>query len=219
MRKATVLTAAMLLACLQASAADRPNLLILLTDDQRWNAMGCAGNSIIQTPELDRLAKEGVLFTNAFVSSSICAASRASIFTGQFERAHGCNFNRRILRPSNLITFIRYCCASDQGSGRRTYLDLGTVQDTARVKLNGRDLGVVRTAPWRVEITDAVKPTGNQLEIAVVNLWPNRLIGDAALPPEKRFTVTNVDTYKKDSPLLPSGLLGTVSVMAEDRIE
>ena len=95
MRKATVLTAAILLACLQASAADRPNLLILLTDDQRWDAMGCAGNSIIQTPELDCLAEEGVLFTNAFVTSSICAASRASIFTGQFERAHGCNFNRR----------------------------------------------------------------------------------------------------------------------------
>ena len=92
MIKAMFFTASVLLACLQASAADRPNLLILLTDDQRWDAMGCAGNSIIQTPELDRLAEEGVLFTNAFVTSSICAASRASIFTGQFERSHGCNW-------------------------------------------------------------------------------------------------------------------------------
>jgi len=102
MRKTTVLTAAIVVACLQASAADRPNLLILLTDDQRWDAMGCAGNSFIQTPELDSLAEEGVLFTNGFVTSSICAASRASIFTGQYERAHGCNFNRRILLPEQL---------------------------------------------------------------------------------------------------------------------
>jgi hypothetical protein len=104
-------------------------------------------------------------------------------------------------------------------SGRRLYIDLGTVQSIARVRLNGHNLGIVWTAPWRVEITDAVKPTGNKLEIDVVNLWPNRLIGDAGLPPEKRYTVTNVQTYKKDSPLLPSGLLGPVSVMAADRIE
>jgi len=101
----------------------------------------------------------------------------------------------------------------------RIYLDLGRVQNLATVRLNGKDLGVVWTAPWRVEITNAVKPTGNRLEIDVVNLWPNRLIGDAALPPEKRLTKTNVTTYKKGSPLLPSGLLGPVSVMAEDRIE
>jgi hypothetical protein len=49
-----------------------------------------------------------------------------------------------------------------------------------------------------------------------VNFWPNRLIGDAALPPERRLTTTNVTTYKKDSPLLPSGLLGPVRLMAED---
>ena len=92
------------------------------------------------------------------------------------------------------------------------YLDLGRVQNLATVRLNGNDLGVVWTPPWRVEITDAVKPTGNRLEIDVVNLWPNRLIGDAALPPEKRLTKTNVTTYKKDSPLLESGLLGPVTL-------
>ena len=94
----------------------------------------------------------------------------------------------------------------------RVYLDLGRVKNLATIRLNGKDLGVVWTAPWRVEITDAVKSIGNQLEIDVVNLWPNRLIGDAALPPEKRFTMTNVDTYKKDSPLLKSGLLGPVTL-------
>jgi len=93
-----------------------------------------------------------------------------------------------------------------QESGRRIYLDLGRVQNLATVRLNGKDLGVVWTAPWRVEITGAVKPTGNQLDIDVVNLWPNRLIGDAALPPEKRLTKTNVTTYKKDSPFGPMHL-------------
>ena len=65
------------------------------------------------------------------------------------------------------------------------YLDLGVVKNVARVRLNGRDLGVVWTAPWRVEITGALKSGANELEIEVANLWPNRLIGDATLPQGK----------------------------------
>jgi hypothetical protein len=57
-----------------------------------------------------------------------------------------------------------------------------------------------------------VKPGRNTLEIRVTNLWPNRLIGDKKLPPKKRFTWTTVDLYKADSPLLPSGLLGPVTL-------
>jgi len=117
----------------------------------------------------------------------------------------------------------------------RIYLDLGTVKNLASIKLNGQDLGVVWTAPWHVEITKAVQKKGNRLEIAVVNLWPNRLIGDAKLPPKKRFATTNVKTYLGVPPefslpggckaceerkrtndleksLLPSGLLGPVTV-------
>ena len=105
---------------------------------------------------------------------------------------------------------------TSRGRNARIHLDLGRVKNLAAVRLNGKDLGVVWTAPWRVEITEAVKPTGNRLEIDVVNLWPNRLIGDAALPPEKRLTKTNVTTYKKDSPLLPSGLLGPVVLQANN---
>ena len=100
-------------------------------------------------------------------------------------------------------------------AGRRIVLELGAVKDVAEVRLNGTNLGVVWTEPFRVDITEAVRPFGNALEIDVVNLWPNRLIGDAALPPEKRFTRTNVQ-FSKDQPLLESGLLGPVTVrMAE----
>ena len=101
------------------------------------------------------------------------------------------------------------------------YLDLGEVKNVARVRLNGKDLGVLWTRPFRVEITGAVQPADNLLEITVTNLWPNRLIGDAALPPEKRFTRTHVTKFTKDTPLLPSGLLGpvTLRVVLEPRIE
>ncbi len=69
-------------------------------------------------------------------------------------------------------------------------------------------------SPWQMDITQAVKPTGNMLEIDTVNLWPNRLIGDARLPKEKRLTMTNVLRYKVKSPLIPSGLLDPVMIMS-----
>lgn len=80
----------------------RPNIVVIVTDDQRWDALGAAGNTIIRTPHLDRLAAQGTRFTNAFASSSICAASRASILTGMYERRHGCNFHTGPLKPSLL---------------------------------------------------------------------------------------------------------------------
>jgi arylsulfatase A-like enzyme len=67
----------------------RPNIIFLLTDDQRWDALGAAGDSVIHTPNLDRLASQGIIFENAFVTTSICATSRASIITGQYARRHG----------------------------------------------------------------------------------------------------------------------------------
>jgi len=93
-------------------------------------------------------------------------------------------------------------------------LDLGRVRNLAKVKLNGRSLGVIWKEPWRVEIGQAVRAGENSLEIAVTNLWPNRLIGDAALPPEKRFTHTNVNKFKVGWPLRESGLIGPVRVVA-----
>ncbi len=69
----------------------KPNIIFILTDDQRWDALGAMGNSIIKTPNLDKLAREGALFQNAYVTTSICAVSRASILTGQYESRHKIN--------------------------------------------------------------------------------------------------------------------------------
>lgn len=93
------------------------------------------------------------------------------------------------------------------------YLDLGKVHELAQVKLNGVDLGVSWTKPYRVKITPYVKASDNLLEIDVVNLWPNRLIGDEFLTGEEQFTKTNIRKFTKSTQLLPSGLIGPVQIM------
>jgi hypothetical protein len=104
---------------------------------------------------------------------------------------------------------------SGQRPGQRLYLDLGTVYELARVRLNGRDHGVAWCAPWRIDISDSVKEGTNHLEIEVANLWPNRLIGDAAKPPDQRLSWTiQGHSYNTASKLLPSGLLGPVRILA-----
>ncbi|GAA4780671.1 hypothetical protein GCM10023231_04770 [Olivibacter ginsenosidimutans] len=90
-------------------------------------------------------------------------------------------------------------------------LDLGVVKNIAQVWVNGKDLGVIWTAPWQVDISTVVRSGRNELAIEVINQWPNRLIGDAALPKEQRLTNTNI-VFKPDDPLLPSGLLGPVVI-------
>ncbi len=101
--------------------------------------------------------------------------------------------------------------AAARQNGERLFLDLGTVNYIAEIRLNGKNLGIVWTAPWSVEITDALKESGNALEIDIINNWQNRLIGDAALPPENRRTKTNV-AFSPQTPLQPSGLLGPVTI-------
>ncbi len=93
-----------------------------------------------------------------------------------------------------------------------SWLDLGDVQVMARVKLNGHDLGVLWKQPFRVNVTGALKPGRNTLEIRVADLWPNRMIGDAALPEAERFTWSSYEPFTKDSPLPKSGLLGPVTL-------
>lgn len=69
----------------------KPNIIFLLTDDQRWDALGAMGNPHILTPNLDAMAAEGILFRNAYVTTPICCTSRASILSGQYARRHGIN--------------------------------------------------------------------------------------------------------------------------------
>jgi hypothetical protein len=64
-----------------------------------------------------------------------------------------------------------------------------------------------------VELTAALKPRGNVVEVEVVNFWPNRIIGDASLAPEHRLTRTNIRAFTAESPLMESGLLGPVRVL------
>lgn len=94
-----------------------PNLVFLMTDNHRWDMLGCMGNEIIQTPNIDRLAERGVRFTNAFCTTSICAATRASILTGEFRREHGYTFT---MPPMNLQRLDRSYPALLKQAGYRT---------------------------------------------------------------------------------------------------
>ncbi len=121
-------------------------------------------------------------------------------------------------------------------AGQHTmYLDLGDVENMARVKLNGKDLGVLWTAPWQVDISGIVQEKNNKLEIEVANLWANRLIGDEMKPDDGikdgkwpewlrkglprssgRYTFTTTKAYTAETPLLPSGLLGPVTIRVDE---
>lgn len=113
----------------------------------------------------------------------------------------------------------------------KLFLNLGEVYNLARVRLNGKDVGTVWTAPWKVDISEAIQEKGNRLEIDVANLWPNRLIGDEQLPDDGikdgqwpewllthkprtsgRHTFATFKHYHKDSPLIRSGLIGPVII-------
>ena len=94
-------------------------------------------------------------------------------------------------------------------------LDLGNVQEMASVKINGHQLQVMWSAPFQFDITPFVKTGTNELEVEVVNMWPNRLIGDGKLPESKRLTKTNINKFNgpvADNYLRESGLLGPVKI-------
>jgi hypothetical protein len=97
-----------------------------------------------------------------------------------------------------------------------SWLDLGDVQVMAQVKLNGHDLGTLWKPPFRVDISSALKFGTNTLEVRVANLWPNRMIGDLALPEAERFTWSSYQPFTKDSPLPKSGLLGPVKIQTAE---
>ncbi|HEV2269751.1 MAG TPA: glycosyl hydrolase [Steroidobacteraceae bacterium] len=95
----------------------------------------------------------------------------------------------------------------------RLWLDLGDVEDVAQVGVNGKPFETAWKAPFRVDVTDALRPGDNQFTIKVTNLWVNRLIGDQQ-PGATKFTFTTYKPYGADAPLLPSGLLGPVRLLS-----
>jgi hypothetical protein len=112
-----------------------------------------------------------------------------------------------------------YMEAQHISGSQKLFLDLGQVKNLAEVTLNDKPLGILWKEPFRVDITGVARAGTNKLKIRVTNLWPNRLIGDQKLPEDQRITWASVQPYKADSPLLPSGLLGPVRIVAGQQLE
>ena len=74
-------------------AQARPNILILVGDDHSQGDLGCYGNKLLRTPNLDRLAAEGMRFTSVFTATAMCAPSRSTMYTGLYPHRHGCHMN------------------------------------------------------------------------------------------------------------------------------
>ncbi|MDD8026775.1 MAG: glycosyl hydrolase [Acidobacteriota bacterium] len=98
-------------------------------------------------------------------------------------------------------------------SSARVVLDLGRIEVMARVRLNGRELGVLWRPPFRIDAGGAVRPGRNKLEVEVANLWLNRLIGDAARPANERPARTTWNPFEAETPLPSSGLIGPVRLL------
>jgi alpha-L-rhamnosidase/Glycosyl hydrolases family 2, sugar binding domain len=99
--------------------------------------------------------------------------------------------------------------------GGKLWIDLGEVKNLAEVVVNGKSLGVVWHAPYRVDVTDALKPGANTLEVKVVNAWVNRLIGDQQPETRVKYTFATIKPYSATSALQASGLLGPVTVIRQ----
>ena len=113
---------------------------------------------------------------------------------------------RATYRTSVQLTKAQVAAASS------AILDLGEVHEVAVVRINGKMAGTLWKKPYAIRINGMIHVGMNTIEIDVTNLWPNRLIGDAQDPSGKHYTWTNIRKYTKDSPLLPSGMLGPVKI-------
>lgn len=111
-----------------------PNIVFLLTDDQHWDSLGCMGNKTIQTPNLDRLAGEGVLFRNAFVTASVCSVSRAAILTGMYPCSRGSGDLVAMVTPKNPdLTYPAVLRAAGYETGYIGKWDVGSGEDGFRM--------------------------------------------------------------------------------------
>ena len=91
-------------ATVSLQGSPRPNIIFFLADDQRDDTLGCAGDPIVKTPTIDKLAEQGIRFSNTFCQVPICAASRATLFTGLTQRTHGFNFKERPVHKKYIET-------------------------------------------------------------------------------------------------------------------
>jgi hypothetical protein len=98
--------------------------------------------------------------------------------------------------------------------GTHVWLDIGDVKNLADVTVNGKSLGMIWHAPYRVDVTGALKTGANEVTIKVTNAWVNRMIGDEQPGVVKKITFADVKPYKANSPLLPSGLIGPVRLVS-----
>ncbi|QJW91251.1 glycoside hydrolase [Spirosoma taeanense] len=112
-------------------------------------------------------------------------------------------YTKRVNVPANMLA-----------GGRQVMLDLGDVKNLAEVTVNGKSLGTVWKAPFKLDVGNALKAGENVIEVKVTNLWVNRLIGDAQPGVTSKITYTALPFYQADSKLLPSGLLGPVKLIA-----
>ncbi len=99
--------------------------------------------------------------------------------------------------------------------GAELWIDLGDVKNIAEIKVNGKPLGVVWKKPFRINATGLLKAGDNKIEISVTNLWVNRLIGDVQPGVTNKITFTTMPFYQANSKLLPSGLLGPVTIFSK----
>jgi hypothetical protein len=123
--------------------------------------------------------------------------------------------DERIKFYSGKATYKKDFIIGKSTVGSKIILDLGNVLEMAAITVNGHKLAVRWSAPFAFDITGFVKAGNNKLEVEVVNLWPNRLIGDSKLPIEKRLTKTNIMKYDKpdsETMLRESGLIGPVTL-------
>ena len=123
------------------SPSDRPNILLIMSDQQRWDSLGCYGQTAIETPNLDKLASAGVLFETCYTNNPICTPARASLFTGKHILGHGVTKLYDVL-PSDEILFTRQLQAAgyDTALIGKLHVSSGVHEQTHRHPNDGFDL-------------------------------------------------------------------------------
>ena len=122
------------------------------------------------------------------------------------------NADPAVRHYSGPVVYRTKFTAVKPAKGERVVLSFGSVREIARVKVNGRDVGGLWTAPYEVNVSDALKDGANELEVEVCTSWVNRLVGDASMPATKRPTWISTGGYRPNSSLRPAGLVGPVSL-------